>query len=120
MNAVLGSSANSRGAIVSYKRKYVFWILADLHRKSVVRLTYCRDMTIAFSLFSSRQLDNSDFHAFGIYCIDLNVDYCLYFDIRLHWRSFCAALNMSRDMRFPTMWYVRPAKAQTSLRIRAV
>ena len=27
---------------------------------------------------------------------------------------------MSRDMRFPTMWYVRPAKAQTSLRIRAV
>ena len=23
-------------------------------------------------------------------------------------------------MRFPTMWYVRPAKAQTSLRIHAV
>ena len=29
-------------------------------------------------------------------------------------------LHMSRDMRFPIMWYVRPAKAQTSLRIRAV
>ena len=28
-------------------------------------------------------------------------------------------LEMSRDMRFPTMWYVRPAKAQTSLRLRA-
>ena len=28
--------------------------------------------------------------------------------------------HMSRDMRFPTMWYVRPAKAQTSMRIRAV
>ena len=28
--------------------------------------------------------------------------------------------NMSRDIRFPTMWSVRPAKAQTSLRIRAV
>ena len=27
--------------------------------------------------------------------------------------------QMSRDMRFPTMWYVRPAKSQTSLRIRA-
>ena len=27
---------------------------------------------------------------------------------------------MSRDMRFPTMWYVRPAKPQISLRIRAV
>ena len=25
---------------------------------------------------------------------------------------------LSRDMRIPTMWYVRPAKAQTSLRIR--
>ena len=28
--------------------------------------------------------------------------------------------NMSRDMGFQTMWYVRPAKAQISLRIRAV
>ena len=28
--------------------------------------------------------------------------------------------HLSRDMRFPTMWYVRPAKAQISLRIRAV
>ena len=27
--------------------------------------------------------------------------------------------QMSRDMRFPTMWYVRPAKAKTSLPIRA-
>ena len=27
--------------------------------------------------------------------------------------------RLSHDMRFPTMWYVRPAKAQTSLRIRA-
>ena len=27
---------------------------------------------------------------------------------------------MSRDMRFPTMWYVQPAKPQISLRIRAV
>ena len=29
-------------------------------------------------------------------------------------------LQMSRDTRFPTMWYVRPAKPQISLRIRAV
>ena len=28
--------------------------------------------------------------------------------------------NMSCNMRFPTMWYVRPAMAQTSLRICAV
>ena len=30
------------------------------------------------------------------------------------------SMVMSRDMRFPTMWYVRPAKAQTSLRICAI
>ena len=29
-------------------------------------------------------------------------------------------MEMSRDMRFPTMWYVRPAKTQISLRIHAV
>ena len=28
--------------------------------------------------------------------------------------------NLSRGMRFPTMWYVRPTKPQISLRIRAV
>ena len=28
--------------------------------------------------------------------------------------------QLSRDKRFPSMLYVRPAKAQTSLRIRAV
>ena len=28
--------------------------------------------------------------------------------------------EMSRGMRFPTMWYVRPAKSHISLRIRAV
>ena len=29
-------------------------------------------------------------------------------------------LQLSRDIRFPTMWKVRPAKPQISLRIRAV
>ena len=29
-------------------------------------------------------------------------------------------IQLSHDMKFPTMWYVRPAKAQTSLGIRAV
>ena len=30
------------------------------------------------------------------------------------------ATRMSQDMRLQTMWYVRPAKVQTSLRIREV
>ena len=28
--------------------------------------------------------------------------------------------NMNQDMRFPTMWYVRPVKPQISLRLRPV
>ena len=32
--------------------------------------------------------------------------------------SLSTSLNMSRDIRFPTMWYVRPAKPQISHRIR--
>ena len=29
-------------------------------------------------------------------------------------------MKLSRDMKFPTMWYLRPAKSQISLRKRAV
>ena len=29
-------------------------------------------------------------------------------------------IELSHDIRFPTMWYARPAKPQISLRIRAV
>ena len=35
--------------------------------------------------------------------------------VSLYWKK-----TWARDMRFPTMWYVRQATAQTSLRIRAV
>ena len=43
----------------------------------------------------------------------------------LYWRQLIISLppsnlHMCRDMWFPTMWYVWPAEAQTSLRIRAV
>ena len=34
--------------------------------------------------------------------------------------QYMSIWEMSRDMSFPTMWYVRPAKAQTTLRICAV
>ena len=38
-----------------------------------------------------------------------------------HGLNFCKMqFNLSRDKRFPTMWFVRPAKPQISLRIRAV
>ena len=34
--------------------------------------------------------------------------------------NYITKLDLSHNMRFPTMWYVRPANAQTSLRICAV
>ena len=34
--------------------------------------------------------------------------------------SWQANDNLSRHMRYPTMWYVLPAKPQISLRIHAV
>ena len=34
-------------------------------------------------------------------------------------RTLCV-YQPSRNMRFPTVWYVRPAKPKISLRIRAV
>ena len=32
-------------------------------------------------------------------------------------QTICFDCELSQDMRFSTMWYVQPAKAQTSLRI---
>ena len=37
------------------------------------------------------------------------------FAISLLRKTELVALHLSRDMRFPTMWYVRPAKAQISI-----
>ena len=34
--------------------------------------------------------------------------------------SFSGRTDLSHNIRFPTMWHVRPAKAQTSLTICAV
>ena len=48
----------------------------------------------------------------------------VYFDLSVVWGKKSWFINnigpkyMSHDMRLPTMWYVRPAKAQTSLCIR--
>ena len=37
--------------------------------------------------------------------------------IHMIWVIVFYKYNLSRDMRFPTMWYMRQAKAQTSLRM---
>ena len=49
--------------------------------------------------------------------IEVFIEGCTYMNSQY---TLFTYLDMSHDMRFPTMWYVRPAKAQFSLRIRAV
>ena len=51
-----------------------------------------------------------------IMCHQYNVLECSW--IRALWAVLWKH-HLSHDMRFPTMWYVRPAKPQISLRIRA-
>ena len=46
-------------------------------------------------------------------------DWC-HFKINCHLYNGASTWYLSRDVRFPTMWYLRPAKPQISLRIRAV
>ena len=55
------------------------------------------------------KLDGFDFEIINSPFVDENVP-----------RSTPLGVYMSRDMRFPTLWYTRPAKAQISLRVRAV
>ena len=50
--------------------------------------------------------------------IKQHMDYTLS-EGRMHLQLGLISLYMSDDMRFPTMWSVRPSKAQTSQRIRA-
>ena len=51
---------------------------------------------------------------FGSYILSYPLGICLPFSLKLiHIKTY-----MSQCMRFPTMWYVRPAKPQISLRIR--
>ena len=38
----------------------------------------------------------------------------------LSFKNITCMQYLSHNMGFPTMWYVPPAKAQTSLRIRAI
>ena len=67
-------------------------------------------------------------HNFTIHCkITGNVyrvvhDMCQSFDtfIQVEIICLCDFYHVSQCMKFPAVWYVRPAKPQISLRIRAV
>ena len=51
---------------------------------------------------------------------NLNLYFSIWVNLMAENKSLFQEYYMSHSMRFPTMWYVGPAKAQTSLRIRAV
>ena len=48
------------------------------------------------------------------------IQYALFSDRLAQSEMYIPDLYLRRDIRFQTMWYVRPAKPQISLRIRAV
>ena len=71
--------------------------------------------------------DNEDFSQVttekGDFLIILDLEGQVYYGEPNEMRSLSVSElqgNMSQCMRFPIMWYVRPAKAQISLRIRTV
>ena len=60
-----------------------------------------------------------------VFCDFIRLELCVHAsgktkDTFIHKMLFCWVKNMSQCMRFPTMWYVRPAKLVISLRTRAV
>ena len=50
--------------------------------------------------------------------VSAKLNYHMDLNLKKYSQLILQCIEMSRNMRFPTMWYVRPAKAQTSLRIR--
>ena len=64
-------------------------------------------------------LSSRSFYIFNI-CLISRVDYSAGFRSTTRPRVQRSISHMSQCMRFSTMWYVRPAKPQISLRIRAV
>ena len=72
---------------------------------------YGRSQTILWKPSCGFLVKQYQFRSAGIWWSLLN---------RINNFLFTCQIHMSRDMRFPTMWYIRPAKAKTSLRIRTV
>ena len=99
---LLPSTDHSRMVVVSYKRKYVYKVLVNC----LFKLAQEKDrpaMTIAVDLGrKATKQTNKNQETKG----DSSYDFVIF-------------LQMSRDMRFPKMWYVRPAKPQISLHIHA-
>ena len=54
------------------------------------------------------------------YCGGISSESAVVTETKTIYRDRNTQLNLSQCMRFPTMWNVPPAKAQTSMRIRAV
>ena len=93
----------------------VYYTLFSVHSllQYTVSVTYTKflyiDMTIA--LKSLNEIQQTVSMRLTILPHDITVIYVTYFQMYYY---------LSQCMRFPTIWYVRPAKPQISLRIRAV
>ena len=58
----------------------------------------------------------------NVYVLQTNIHNSRSVRILFQWPTFASTFSykMCRGMGFTTMWYVRPAKLQISLRIRAI
>ena len=95
---------------MSLFRRSVFAV-KSLRKKSFNHREYTHITDVDFALSTS---------AFRQLC--MNHTYRWKTSLSLIYSKKCehATRYISRDVRFPTMWYVRPANAQTSLCIRAI
>ena len=99
---------NSRKNFVPYYSQNI--------RLKIIHFKYCLNLSSVFSLnvFIANTKQGVRPQVFPTLVTALPLQYT-YKALHRRWRTY-----LSRDMRFPTMRYVRQAKAQTSLRIRAV
>ena len=86
---------HSRRVVVSYKQKYVHKVLVNCLFKLVQEKVWLGELTVAVDL--GRKATKKK---------------------KIYVKSLIE--HMSRDVRFPTMWYKRPAKPHISLHIRTV
>ena len=86
----------------------------------VIDIVWKLSVTWTFTLLSPSKRNCLPTDDFRVFCIVNPRDYGVRYPRRVFENDFSLLVYMSRDMRFPRMWYVRPAKPQISLGICAV
>ena len=107
------------------------WVLIMLSLNNAKNKYNCswhvkKNFWVHFTVLETQYISNTRLYMYGINLLNVSCWTCNKLFLKLNPDQKAssstlienACLQMSRDTRFPTMWYVRPAKAQNSLRIR--